>query len=72
MLMRRAAKNYFASSHSIFQANMLRRFLFIQTATTPNANAMKFQPGKEVAGEATMDFSSIRYTDSSPLARQLF
>ena len=51
---------------------MLRRFLFIQTATTPNANAMKFQPGKEVAGEATMDFSSIRYTDSSPLARQLF
>ena len=47
---------------------MLKRFLFIQTATTPNANAMKFQPGKEVAGEATMDFSSIRYTDSSPLA----
>jgi hypothetical protein len=49
--------------------NMVKRMLFIQTHTTPNVNALKFNPGKEVAGEATMDFSSIRYTDASPLAR---
>ena len=35
---------------------------------------MKFIPGKPVTGDAgsTMDFSSIRYTTESPLARQLF
>jgi hypothetical protein len=69
MMMRRMTQSYFAQNRSVFQMNMIKRMLFIQTSTTPNVHALKFAPGKEVAGEATMDFSSIRYTDSSPLAR---
>jgi len=51
-----------------------RRYLFISTAPTPNPACMKFIPGKPVTGDvgSTMDFSSIRYTTVSPLARQLF
>jgi len=49
------------------------RFLFIQTAPTPNPDSMKFMPGKPVMeNEGTMDFSNIKYTHISPLARKLF
>ena len=53
---------------------LVRRYLFIQTAPTPNPLCLKFIPGKPVTGDSgqTMDFSSIRYTTDSPLARQLF
>ena len=50
-----------------------RRFLFIKTAPTPNPSCLKFLPGKKVTGDgSTMDFSNIRFTTISPLARQLF
>ena len=46
------------------------RLLFIQTAQTPNPDSLKFIPGKDVTGDgSTMDFSNIRYTTISPLAR---
>ena len=49
------------------------RNLFIQTAPTPNPSSLKFMPGKAVTGDgSTMDFSNIRYTTISPLARQIF
>ena len=49
------------------------RHLFIQSKTTPNPSSLKFVPGKPVMdSETTMDFSSIRYTHISPLARSLF
>jgi len=52
---------------------MARRFLFIKTADTPNPDSLKFIPGKPVTGDgSTVDFSNIRYTTISPLARQLF
>jgi hypothetical protein len=57
----------------LFNNLYLRRLLFIQTKNTPNPDSLKFEPGKPVAGNGvTMDFSSIRYTTVSPLARQLF
>ena len=52
---------------------MSLRFLFIQSQPTPNPQSLKFVPGKPVTGDgSTMDFSNIRYTTVSPLARQLF
>ena len=54
-------------------SGLARRFLFIQTQPTPNPSSLKFVPGKPVTGDgSTMDFSNIRYTTVSPLARQLF
>ncbi|KAK4529863.1 hypothetical protein CCYA_CCYA02G0720 [Cyanidiococcus yangmingshanensis] len=50
-----------------------RRTLFIQTATTPNPNSVKFLPGSVVMeNESTFDFSSVRAASASPLARRLF
>ena len=58
--------------NSAFQMAMLRN-LFISTQPTPNPASLKFVPGKPVTGDgSTMDFSNIRYTTVSPLARQLF
>lgn len=52
---------------------MMLRNLFIQTKPTPNPSSLKFVPGKEVMPtDQTMDFSSIRFTHISPLARKLF
>ena len=49
------------------------RSLFIQTKPTPNPSSLKFCPGKEIMpNDQTMDFSSIRFTHISPLARRLF
>ena len=59
-------------SMSLFAPLSLRN-LFIQTQPTPNPQSLKFVPGKPVTGDgSTMDFSNIRYTTVSPLARQLF
>lgn len=50
------------------------RSLFIRSSTTPNPACLKFTPGKPVTGSDTLtqDFSQIRDTTKSPLARQLF
>jgi hypothetical protein len=48
--------------------------MFIQTQATPNAHALKFLPGREVAGAGgSHDFSSFRAASAaSPLAALLF
>ena len=49
------------------------RNLFIKDAKTPNPNSRKFIPGKPVMTDnGTMDFSHIRYSHVSPMARKLF
>ena len=59
--------------NSIFFTNIALRRLFIKDAQTPNPLSRKFMPGKPVMTDGgTMDFSHIRYTHVSPLARQLF
>ena len=61
------------SNNNLLMSGLARRFLFIQTQPTPNPSSLKFVPGKPVTGDgSTMDFSNIRYTTVSPLARQLF
>ncbi|KAJ3347415.1 hypothetical protein HDU83_002120 [Entophlyctis luteolus] len=57
----------------------LRRSLFIQTQSTPNAHSLKFVPGVPVLGAAgdssaaTVEFTSARAAmAASPLARRLF
>ena len=53
--------------------NHPRRHLFIKDAQTPNPHCRKFLPGKAVMSDGnTMDFSNIRYTHVSPIARKLF
>ncbi len=48
------------------------RSLFIKDAQTPNPHSRKFIPGKPVMSDgATMDFSHMKYTHVSPLARKL-
>jgi Fe-S cluster biogenesis protein NfuA len=51
-----------------------RRNLYIQTATTPNDDALKFLPSQEILGEGkgTVEFLSGREAHGSPLARKLF
>lgn len=52
---------------------MQKRLLFIQSFQTPNPECVKFTPGKPVTGtELTMDFSAIKFTHVSPMARELF
>ena len=47
--------------------------MFIKDTPTPNPNSRKYLPGKPVMEDGgTMDFSSIRYTHVSPMARKLF
>ena len=49
------------------------RNLFIKDAATPNPLSRKFIPGKPVMPDSgTMDFSHVRYTHISPMARKLF
>lgn len=49
------------------------RSMFIQTATTPNEDALKFLPSQNVLGtNNTVEFISGREAHSSPLARKLF
>ena len=61
------------STQNNFMGNVMRRWLFIKDANTPNPHSRKFMPGKPVMTEGgTMDFSAIKYTHVSPMARQLF
>jgi len=47
--------------------------MFIQTESTPNPATLKFLPGREVMGEATVaDFPSREVAARSPLAAALF
>lgn len=52
----------------------LRRNLYIQTASTPNDDALKFLPSQGILGEGkgTVEFLSGREAHASPLARKLF
>ena len=45
--------------------------MFIQTEPTPNPNALKFLPGREVSA-ATHEFLTIDQATASPLAEALF
>jgi Fe-S cluster biogenesis protein NfuA len=47
--------------------------MFIQTESTPNPATLKFLPGREVMGDATVaDFPTRESGERSPLARALF
>merc|ERR1712037_33257 len=49
------------------------RNLFITTEMTPNPNALKFVPGRDVLGAgSTCDFPDIREAYKSPLAKRIF
>ena len=50
----------------------LYRTMFIQTASTPNPDSLKFLPGKEVLETGTKDFQSFKEAQKSPLAKRLF
>ncbi|KAK9385385.1 scaffold protein Nfu/NifU N terminal-domain-containing protein [Lipomyces mesembrius] len=51
-----------------------RRTMFIQTANTPNQDALKFIPSTNILplGSRTVEFVNGREAHSSPLARKLF
>eukprot|EP00210_Caulerpa_lentillifera_P002068 g1983.t1 len=49
-----------------------RRWLFIQTQTTPNPSSLMFLPGQEVMKEGVREFASARDALCSPLAKKLF
>ncbi|KAI7825475.1 scaffold protein Nfu/NifU N terminal-domain-containing protein [Kickxella alabastrina] len=60
---------------SVSAQTMARRTMFIQTATTPNEDALQFIPGVPVLPEGakhTIEFSSPREGLKSPLATRLF
>jgi Fe-S cluster biogenesis protein NfuA len=46
--------------------------MFIQTEATPNPATLKFLPGREVLGNATLDMPSKEAAAQSPLASRLF
>src|ERR1700754_558680 len=47
--------------------------MFIQTESTPNPATLKFLPGRDVMGEASVaDFPDAASSERSPLARALF
>jgi Fe-S cluster biogenesis protein NfuA len=46
--------------------------MFIQTEATPNPNALKFLPGREVAPHEALEYRSIDEAAASPLAEALF
>lgn len=52
---------------------LARRTMFIQTASTPNEDALKFLPSVQILPEGhTVEFTSGREAHSSPLAKKLF
>lgn len=63
----------FAPRISPFRANFIRS-LFIQTASTPNEDALKFLPSQDVLGQGagTVEYLTGRDAFTSPLARKLF
>ena len=46
--------------------------MFIQTEATPNPNALKFLPGRDVAPQAVLEYRTIDEAVASPLAEALF
>ncbi|MDQ1155017.1 NifU family protein [Brevundimonas sp. SORGH_AS_0993] len=46
--------------------------MFIQTEPTPNPNALKFLPGREVSPHAALEYRTIDEATASPLAEALF
>lgn len=46
--------------------------MFIQTEPTPNPNALKFLPGRDVSPGETLDFPDAGSAVASPLAEELF
>ena len=46
--------------------------MFIQTEPTPNPNALKFLPGRDVALGGSREFLSIDQATASPMAEALF
>ncbi|WP_395944218.1 NifU family protein [Brevundimonas sp.] len=46
--------------------------MFIQTEPTPNPNALKFLPGRDVSPLATLEYRTIDEATASPLAEALF
>lgn len=46
--------------------------MFIQTEQTPNPNALKFLPGREVSPERLLEYLTIDEATASPLAEALF
>ena len=76
-MLTRFARNAVVSKPSNMVFNQLTylalRSLFIKDANTPNPQSRKFIPGKPVMTDgSTMDFSAIRFTHVSPMARKLF
>lgn len=60
-------------SAPIWYSRAPHRTMFIQTQSTPNADAVMFLPGREVmpGGVGSADFPNLRSAGSSPLARKL-
>lgn len=46
--------------------------MFIQTEETPNPATIKFLPGQTIIEKGTIDFSSVKDAEKSPLAKRLF
>ena len=46
--------------------------MFIQTEDTPNPNTLKFMPGDIVLKSGSVDFSNVKSSTNSPLAKRLF
>jgi Fe-S cluster biogenesis protein NfuA len=46
--------------------------MFIQTESTPNPNAMKFLPGREISPDSPREFATPEEAQASLLARELF
>eukprot|EP00127_Corallochytrium_limacisporum_P000040 Clim_evm19s2 gene=Clim_evmTU19s2 len=51
---------------------LLKRTMFIQTASTPNPNSLMFTPGRGVLDDGTINFSSKSEAQASPLASSIF
>jgi hypothetical protein len=57
----------------LFKANYFLFSIFIKTQNTPNPHFLKFLPGKEICKEGeTFDFSNLKESKVSPLARRIF
>ena len=46
--------------------------MFIQTEDTPNPNTLKFMPADIVFKSGSVDFSNVKSSTNSPLAKRLF
>lgn len=70
----RVAFNALALKNALPSSRMFIRNLYIQTASTPNEDALKFLPSQDVLGQGaqTVEFLNGREAYSSPLGRKLF